>query len=146
MLPKALWDYRITWKDTTSFTPYELMYGKHVVLLLNLKFKTLRIDLQIGMKLSDAQKHQLNQLNELDEIRQDAIHQEIIVQQPCAKWHDNFIKNKKFKEGDWAPFPILDTIISKVNYTLDGWDHMRLKPCLIMGLFDFVLSMRHGHH
>jgi hypothetical protein len=41
-------------------------------------------------------------LNELDEIRQDAIQQTILVQNQRIKWHDKFIKKKHFQTGDWA--------------------------------------------
>eukprot|EP00253_Pinus_taeda_P027115 PITA_27115 len=30
-LPEALWAYRTTWKNTTGFSPYELVFGKNVV-------------------------------------------------------------------------------------------------------------------
>jgi hypothetical protein len=38
----------------------------------------------------------------LDEIRQDAIQQTILVQNQRSKWHDKFIKKKHFQPGDWA--------------------------------------------
>jgi transposase InsO family protein len=38
-LPEALWAYRTTWWNTTGFSPYELVYGKSLVFLLNLKLK-----------------------------------------------------------------------------------------------------------
>jgi len=31
-LNEALWAYRITWKNTTGFTPYQLVYRKEVML------------------------------------------------------------------------------------------------------------------
>jgi len=31
-LPEALWAYRTTWRNTTRHTPYELVYGKKVLL------------------------------------------------------------------------------------------------------------------
>ena len=42
------------------------------------------------------------QLNELDELRQDALQQTTMVQQQRIKWHDKFIKKKEFQVGDWA--------------------------------------------
>ena len=30
-LPEALWAYITTWRNTTRFSPYELVYGKSVV-------------------------------------------------------------------------------------------------------------------
>ena len=44
----------------------------------------------------------MEQLNELDEIRQDAILRTDLVQHQRAKWHDRYIKERKFQEGDWA--------------------------------------------
>src|SRR5271156_474189 len=42
------------------------------------------------------------QINELDEIRQDALQRTMLVQSQRKKWHDKFIKQKKFQTGDWA--------------------------------------------
>ena len=58
--------------------------------------------LQLGMDLSEAQKHRMEQLNELDEIRQEEILRTDLVQYQRAKWHDKYIKEKKFQEGGWA--------------------------------------------
>ena len=57
---------------------------------------------QLGMDLSEAQKHRMEQLNELDEIRQEEILRTDLAQHQIAKWHDKYIKEKKFQEGDWA--------------------------------------------
>jgi hypothetical protein len=53
------------------------------------------------LDLTTAQKHHLDQLNELDEMRLAAIHHTDLVQQQCAKWHDKSIKKKEFQKGDW---------------------------------------------
>ena len=29
---EALWAYRTTWKNTTGFSPYEMVYGKQILL------------------------------------------------------------------------------------------------------------------
>ena len=42
------------------------------------------------------------QLNELDEIIQDSFQHTDLIQQQRAKWHDIYIKKKKFKEGYWG--------------------------------------------
>ena len=59
---------------------------------------------QLGLDLSEAQKHRLEQINELDEIKQDAVQRTNIVQQQRSKWHDKYIKEKKFQARDWALF------------------------------------------
>ena len=100
-LPEALWAYRITWRNTTGHSPYELVYGKEVLLPIDFQVKTFNMLVQLGMDLSKAQKHRMEQLNELDEIRQEAILRIDLVQHQRAKWHDRYIKEKKFQEGDW---------------------------------------------
>ena len=57
---------------------------------------------QLGLDLSEAQKHRLEQLIDLDEIRQDAVQRTSLVQQQRAKWHEKYIKEKKFQIGDGA--------------------------------------------
>jgi hypothetical protein len=54
------------------------------------------------MDLTEAQQQRIVQLNELDEMHQDAIQQTTLVQQQRSKWHDKFIQKKQFKPGDWA--------------------------------------------
>jgi hypothetical protein len=35
-LPKALWSYQTTWTSTIGCTPYELVYGKRVLLSIEI--------------------------------------------------------------------------------------------------------------
>ena len=55
-LPEDLWAYRITWRNTTGHTPYELVYGKQVLLPIEFQVKTFRMAAQLGMNLDEAQK------------------------------------------------------------------------------------------
>ena len=96
ILPEALWAYRTTWRNTTGHTPYELVYGKKILLPIEFQVETFRMVAQLGMDLLEAQNQRLLQLNELDEIRQDVIQHTILVQEQRARWHDKFIKKKKF--------------------------------------------------
>ena len=101
-LLEALWAYKITWRNVTRHTPYELVYGKQVLFPIKFQVKTFRMTTQLGMNLTKAQEQRLMQLNELDEIRQDAYHKTLLVQDQRARWHDNFIKKKVFRVSDWA--------------------------------------------
>ena len=38
--PKALWDYRTTWRNKTGHSPYELVYGKQILLPIEFHIKT----------------------------------------------------------------------------------------------------------
>jgi hypothetical protein len=57
---------------------------------------------ELGMDLTEAQKEIIVQLNELDEMHQEAFQHIDLIQQQREKWHDRFIKKKQFKVGDWA--------------------------------------------
>jgi hypothetical protein len=101
-LLEALWAYRTTWRNTTGFSPYELVYGKSVVFPVEFEIKTLRTALSANLDLTDAQTARLQQLNELEEKRLDAIQQTTVIQQQRSQWHDKNIKNKQFQKGNWA--------------------------------------------
>ena len=68
-LLEALWAYRTTWKDTIGFSPYEMVYGKQVLLPIEFQISTYRLVVELGMDLNEAQQQKMMQLNELDEAR-----------------------------------------------------------------------------
>ena len=68
-LPEALWAYRTTWRNTTGHTPYELVYGKQVLVPIEFQVKTFRMAAQLGMDSEEAQEQRIMQINELDKIR-----------------------------------------------------------------------------
>jgi hypothetical protein len=47
------------------------------------------------MNLDEAQQQRLLQLNELDEIRQEALQRTTLIQEQRTKWHDKYLKKKK---------------------------------------------------
>jgi len=58
--------------------------------------------MRLGLNLDEVQKQRLMQINELDEICQDAFQHTILVQNQRSKWHDKFIETKPFQPSDWA--------------------------------------------
>jgi hypothetical protein len=56
------------------------VYGKQVLLPIEFQVRTFRISAELVLNLDEAQNKRALQLNELDEIRQDAIQQTILVQ------------------------------------------------------------------
>jgi hypothetical protein len=58
-LLEALWAYRTTWRNTTGFSPYELVYGKSVVFPVEFEIKTLRTALSTNLDLTNAQTARL---------------------------------------------------------------------------------------
>ena len=45
-----------TWKTTTRFTLYELVYGKKALLSIEFEYNTLRMESQLDLDLIHAQK------------------------------------------------------------------------------------------
>eukprot|EP00253_Pinus_taeda_P035345 PITA_35345 len=68
-LKDALWAYRITWKNTAGFTPYQLVYGKEVMLPIEFQIHTYKMVAYLGIDLNEAQQERIRQLNQLDEMR-----------------------------------------------------------------------------
>ena len=101
-LQEALRAYRTTWRNSMGHTPYELVYGKQVLLPIEFQIKTFRTAVQLGLDLSEAQQQRLLQLNELDEFRRDAIQHNILIEKQCKRWHDKFIQKKQLQPGDWV--------------------------------------------
>jgi hypothetical protein len=95
-LHESLWAYRTTWRSTTSFSPYELVYGKSPIFPIEFEIKTLITTSTVNLDLTMEQKARLQQLNEVDEKRLDAIHQTTMIQQQRTKWHERIIKKKLF--------------------------------------------------
>eukprot|EP00253_Pinus_taeda_P030101 PITA_30101 len=78
-------------------TDYVTKWAEAKALIHTFKLAT---DLQID--LDEAQKERIQQLNQLDEMRQQAEETTILMQKHRKQWHDAHIKKKQFKEGDWA--------------------------------------------
>ena len=92
----------MSWKSTTGFTPFELLYGKIVVMPIEFKHKTLQTTLELGITLPAAQHVHILHLNELDEWKKLALHNTKLIQNQRKQWHEKFIKDREFSVGDWA--------------------------------------------
>lgn len=95
---EAVWAYNTTWKTTTGFSPYELVYGK--ILVMPIEFELTTWD--VGIDLSKAMTSRISQLNRLDEMRIDALQHTELIQNQRKLWHDKHIVSRQFKKGDWA--------------------------------------------
>ena len=58
-----------------------MVYGKKVLLPIEFQIKTFKTAADLNLELTEAQKQRVAQLNELDEIRQEAFQHTNLVQQ-----------------------------------------------------------------
>ena len=93
-LQEAVWAYKTTWKTTTGFTPFELLYGKVAMLPIEFEHKTLRAALALDIELPIAQREHLLHLNSLDEMWKTTLEHTKIIQKQRKQWHDSHIINK----------------------------------------------------
>ena len=66
MLYPALWDYRTVVKIATGFSPYQLVHGVELVLLVECDIPSLKLYIELLLDTSPLEEH-LVHLEQLDE-------------------------------------------------------------------------------
>nr|GEW64320.1 reverse transcriptase domain-containing protein [Tanacetum cinerariifolium] len=99
-LDDALWAFRTAFKNPIGCTPYKLVYGKSCHLLIVLEDRAYWALKHVNFDLKTAGDHRKLQLNELNELRDQAYENSVIYKERTKKLHDSKIKNRIFNVSD----------------------------------------------
>ncbi|XP_059626874.1 uncharacterized protein LOC132269638 [Cornus florida] len=144
LLSEALWAYKNSKRLSIGITPYMLKYGYDAVLLMEMTIRSARVAFQNKLTLVDYNHAMLVELEDLDEVRLNALDHITTQKKKVMRAYNKKVKAKTFVEGDlvwqvkfppevkdkeygkWTPnwngFYLVERVLGKWAYRLMGID------------------------
>ena len=88
-----------SFQDPIGNVPYRIVYGKACHLPVELEHKAYWATRMLNMNFEMARKKRMLQLNELDELRQNAYDGSRIYKEKTNLWHDKHLMHNELKPG-----------------------------------------------
>ena len=99
-LEDLLWAYRTAYKTPIGMSPNKIVFGKPCHLPFALEYKAMWAIKKMNFDFKAAREKRLLQLNELEELINEAYDNARIYKDKTKKWHDQKIMRKEFKVGE----------------------------------------------